>query len=171
MKIKSFLVIIAFPVLGMVSCGKIQSLPPQPHISYTNFTVFDTVDIYLGNAGKGGRLKFAFQDGDGDLGLPNDPVAGEDSVNLFITMYRIRNGVEELAPSDDPLKPSGYRIPYIDRSGRNKILKGTISVTFFYLFYSEADSIKYDFFVKDRAGNISNSASTGVISVFSDGVY
>lgn len=170
MKIKSFLAIISLSVFGMVSCGKIESVPPQPHISFTNFSVFDTIDP-LGNVGKGGRLKFAFRDGDGDLGLPDTPVTGQDSVNLFVTMYRIRNGVEEIAPADDPLKPSAYRIPYIDRSGRNKILKGTISVTFFYLFYTDADSVKYDFFVKDRAGNISNIDSTGVISIFSNGVY
>ncbi|MGB8491616.1 MAG: hypothetical protein WCE64_11225 [Bacteroidales bacterium] len=170
MKIKSFLVIISFSVFGMASCGKIESVPPQPRISYTDFSVFDTIDP-LGNTGKGGRLKFKFQDGDGDLGLPDTPVAGEDSVNLFFTMYRIRDGVEIIAPPDDPLYPSSYRIPYIDRSGRNKILKGTISVTFFYLFYTDADSVKYDFFVKDRAGNISNSDSTGVISIFSNGVY
>ena len=40
------------------------------------------------------------------------------------------------APDNDPLKPSSYRIPYMERLGQNKILKGTISVTFLYLFYS-----------------------------------
>ena len=41
-----------------------------------------------------------------------------------------------LLPDNDPLKPSAYRIPYMERLGQNKILKGTISVTFLYLFYS-----------------------------------
>ena len=40
------------------------------------------------------------------------------------------------APDNDPFKPIAYRIPYMERLGQNKILKGTISVTFLYLFYS-----------------------------------
>jgi hypothetical protein len=67
------------------------------------------------------------------------------------------------APDDDPLKPSAYRIPYMERTGQDKILKGTISVTFLYLFYSPSDTIRYDFYIKDRAGNVSNVASTSEI--------
>jgi len=64
---------------------------------------------------------------------------------------------------NDPLKPSPYRIPYMERLGQNKILKGTISVTFLYLFYSPTDTIRYDFYIKDRALNESNVASTSEI--------
>ena len=56
-----------------------------------------------------------------------------------------------------------YRIPYMERLGVNKILRGTISLTFLYLFYSPGDTIKYDFYIKDRALNESNVASTGEI--------
>jgi len=72
---------------------------------------------------------------------------------------------------NDPLKPSPYRIPYMVRLGQNKILKGTISVTFLYLFYSPEDTIKYDFYVKDRALNESNVASTNEIVLSADKTY
>lgn len=156
---------------ALISCGKIQTLPDVPKIEYRSFTVFDTVDI-LGNSAKGGRLKFYFEDGDGDLGLPAPTPEGEgDSINLFLTLFRMKDGVIGPAPDNDPFKPSGYRIPYMETAGQNKILKGTIAVTFFYLFYSESDTIRYDFFVKDRADHESNTISTSEIPIFYNGVY
>lgn len=158
-------------VFVLYSCGKIQTLPNIPHIEFTNFQIFDTVDI-LGNTAKCGRLKFYFEDGDGNIGLPS-PVEGQtqDSINLFFTLYRTKDGAEILAPADDPLKPSNYRIPFMEKTGQNTILRGTISVTFLYLFYSSGDTIRYEFFLKDRAENSSNTASTGKIAVFVNGNY
>ena len=64
----------------------------------------------------------------------------------------------------DPLLPSAaYRIPYMERLGQNKILKGTISISFIYQSYSPTDTIRYDFYIKDRAINESNVASTNEI--------
>jgi hypothetical protein len=173
MKIKTCLVIVVFSVLALISCGKIDTLPEEPRIEFTSFTVFDTVDI-LGNTVKGGRLKFYFEDGDGNVGL-NPPSAEDeellDSINLFLTLYRMNNGSITPAPDNDPMKPTGYRIPYMERTGQNKILKGNISVIFMYLFYSEEDSIRYDFYIKDRAENLSNTVSTGIIPLFNNGTY
>ena len=167
-KIGAFGVLLVFVLF---SCGKIETLPAIPSIKFTNFQIFDTIDI-LGNTAKGGRLKFDFEDGDGNVGLPA-PVEGQqqDSTNLFFTLYRVRNGVETLAAADDPLKPSNYRIPFMEKTGQNKILRGSISVTFLYLFYSESDTIRYEFYLKDRADNSSNTASTGKISIFVNGIY
>ena len=57
------------------------------------------------------------------------------------------------------------------RLGQNKILRGTISVTFLYLFYSPTDTIKYDFYIKDRALHESNVASTSEIVISTNNVY
>jgi hypothetical protein len=163
-----FLIIISFSILD--SCHKVERLPVVPHIEFTSFTIFDTTDI-LGNNSKGGRLKFYFEDGDGDMGL-NAPEADQtDSTNLFFTLFRKKGGVMLPAPDNDPLKPSAYRIPYMERLGQNKILKGTISVTFLYLFYSPADTIRYDFYIKDRALNESNVASTNEIVLSVNNIY
>jgi hypothetical protein len=163
-----FLIVISLLVLN--SCLKVEHLPAVPHIEFTSFTIFDTTDI-LGNNSKGGRLKFHFEDGDGDLGL-NAPTGDQtDSTNLFFTLFRKEGGVMVPAPDNDPLKPSAYRIPYMERSGQNKILKGTISVTFLYLFYSPADTIRYDFYIKDRALNESNVVSTNEIVLSVNNTY
>ena len=157
-------------VFGFFSCGKIETLPPVPSIEFTSFEVFDTTDI-LGNDSKGGRLKFYFEDGDGDLGLKYPSAATPtDTTNLFLSLYRKSGGAMVPVPDNDPLKPSDYRIPYMERTGQNKILRGTISVTFLYLFYSEADTIKYEFYIKDRAGNESNLATTCEIVLVENGI-
>jgi hypothetical protein len=164
-------VIFSLVLLAAGSCKKIVQLPPEPHIEFTSFTVFDTVDI-LGNDGKAGRLKFYFEDGDGNVGLnepSGNPVA--DSTNLFFTLYRKTNGEMISASENDPLRPSPYRIPFMDRQGQNKILKGTISVTFLYLFYNASDTIKYDFYLRDRALNDSNLETTSEIIISENNIY
>jgi hypothetical protein len=61
----------------------------------------------------------------------------------------------------------------MQRTGRNKILKGTIAITFFYTMYSPADSdiIKYRFFIKDRAENVSDTAWTPEIHLSKNNIY
>jgi hypothetical protein len=136
--------------------------------------VFDTIDI-LNNPSKAGRLKFKFEDGDGDIGLASPQISGLiDSTNLFFMLYRKTGGTMVLvSDSADLLKPASYRIPYMDRLGQNKILKGSISVTFLYTFYEPKDSniVRYDFFIKDRADNVSDTASTADISLSINGSY
>lgn len=174
MRTINHLVIILIAVLALGSCRKIEQLPPAPHIEFTSFAVFDTLDI-LGNPYKGGRLKFYFEDGDGDLGLESPEVSGAiDSTNLFFTLYRKTGGsMVQVPDSGDLMKPNSYRIPYMERLGQNKILKGTISVTFLYTFYEPKDSniIRYDFFIKDRADNVSDTASTSEIPLSVNGLY
>lgn len=166
----NFAIILALLAIAFSSCTDIKSLPVEPRIKFTSFTVFDTVDI-LGNTAKGGRLKFYFEDGDGNVGLPPPEGVNTDSTNLYLTLYRMTNGVLSRAPEDDPLNPSDYRIPYMQKKGQNTILQGTIAVTFLYLFFSEDDSVKYSFYIRDRDENISNTDSTTVIPISVNGTY
>lgn len=171
MKKRNYLVLIpAILLLSQWACKKIEHLPPVPKIEYKNFTVFDTIDI-LGNRAKGGKLNFYFEDGDGDLGMDTPDGSQADTNNLIVTLYRKVNGQMVLAPVNDPLTPSSYRIPFMKREGQNKILKGTISVTFLYLFYTSADTIQYEFYVKDRAQNMSNVATTNEIIISQNKTY
>ena len=171
MRIIKYLVIILIVVFALDSCRKIEQLPPVPHIEFTSFTIFDTIDI-LENKAKGGRLKFYFEDGDGDLGLKGLSENQADTTNMFLTLFRKQGGKMVPAPDIDPLLPySSYRIPYMERLGLNKILKGTISVTFLYMFYSPGDTIRYDFYIKDRALNESNVASTVEIVISANNIY
>ncbi len=79
------------------ACGRIEQLSPVPRIEFRSFAVFDTVDL-LGNEAKGGRLKFYFEDGDGNIGL-NEPTEEEsDTNNLFMTLYSKTNCTMNPAP-------------------------------------------------------------------------
>jgi len=150
-------IVVALPFFS--GCEKIRQLPPEPVVEFRQFTMSDTVDI-LGNPAKAGILEFYFEDGDGDIGL-KQPVEGQtDTTNLFFTLYNKENGVFTEADDSDPNDPSDYRIPYMEREGQNKILQGIIEITFLYFFYEITDTIMYDFYIKDRAGNESNIAST-----------
>jgi hypothetical protein len=171
MRIKKYLIviIIAVPLLG--SCLKIQQLPAVPHIEFRSFAVFDTITI-LGEY-KAGRLVFYFEDGDGDVGLEAPTGYQTDTTDLFLTLLRKKGGImDTITDKTDPLLPyPSYMIPYMERTGVNKILKGTISVTFLYLFYNPTDTISYDFYIEDRALNKSNIESTGEIALSSNHVY
>jgi hypothetical protein len=170
MRTIKYLVIILIALFTLCSCRKIEQLPPIPHIEFTSFAVFDTIDI-LGNSAKAGTLKFHFIDGDGDIGLKTPSSNQPDTTDMFFTLFRKTGGNMVPANDNDPLKPSSYRIPYMERLGQNKILKGSISVTFLYLFYSQGDTIRYDFFIKDRAANESNTVSTSEIVLSVNAIY
>jgi hypothetical protein len=59
----------------------------------------------------------------------------------------------------------------MERLGQNKILKGTISVTMIYQSYAAGDTIKYDFYITDRALNESNMVSTNEIIIAKNSIY
>ncbi len=146
------------------SCRKTQTYPEIPEIEYKSFLFRDTTDL-LGNKGLVGNLVFSFVDGDGDIGLKQPP----DSIdpgdpgysNLFFTLFDMQDGIL-VEIGDDELKfPLNYRIPYLEPRGMDKSLTGEIEVEFTYLLF-EFDTIKYDFYITDRAGNVSNTESTPI---------
>ncbi len=145
------------------SCRKIESYPVIPEIEYKSFTLRDTIDP-LGNPGKIGELLFGFVDGDGDIGLPQPDSTTTDTTNfnLFITMYEMLDGEFIKVDEDDLETPLNYRIPYIESEGQNKTLKGEIQVDFFYLII-KYDTIKYKFYIVDRALHKSNDQETDTI--------
>ncbi|MFO7574665.1 MAG: hypothetical protein R6W67_05865 [Bacteroidales bacterium] len=157
-------------VLIMTSCLEIEKLPPEPRIEFRSFVISDTTDI-LGNDAKAGKLTFYFEDGDGDIGLSSGYSGVTETHNLFLVLYRKTEGVMLPAEPLDPLYPSPYRIPHLERLGQNKILKGEITVTILYDFYETGDTIMYDFYVRDRATNESNIESTCEIPVAVNGIY
>lgn len=164
--------VLIIAALSLSSCHKIMQLSVIPHIEFTSFQVFDTTDL-LGNECKGGRLKFYFEDGDGNVGMYS--IEGDTvtkTTNLFFTIFRKTNTTYNEV-TDSLMKASDYTIPYMERTGRNKILKGTIAVTFLYTFYSVPDSdiFRYRFFIKDRAENMSDTVWTCDIPLSVNNLY
>ncbi len=159
------LIITIIILLSGLSCQKIESLPEIPSISFKSFILKDTTDA-LGNVGKIGELTFDFEDGDGDIGLKPADSLTVDSTNLFFTMFNKIDG-EFIEVSEDDLETTlNYRIPYIEKEGQNKALKGDIQIDFLYYHTFEYDTIKYSFFIVDRALHKSNIETTPEIVVF-----
>ena len=161
------LILLITLLLSGLSCKKIESLPEIPSISFNSFILKDTTDV-LGNEGKIGELIFDFEDGDGDIGLtqPDNLSVDSTNFNLFFTLFGKIDG-EFIEVSENDLEtPLNYRIPYIEKEGQNKALKGEIQVDFRYYHTFEYDTIKYSFFIVDRALHKSNVETTPEIAMF-----
>lgn len=149
------------------SCRKIESYPVIPSIEFQSFTIRDTFYTSLGSQGKVGELVFGFVDGDGDIGFLSDSTANDTTsiYDLFLTLYENLNG--EFFKVDDLEPPLNYHLPYIEREGQNKTLKGEIQVKieYFELFKEllNYDTIKFEFFIIDRAFHKSNVEETDTI--------
>jgi len=156
---KYILTLIIFSITG---CGEIETYPDTPVINYKDYTIYLTTDD-LGNEIVLIELNIEFTDGDGDIGfkqpsLPNVP----DSIkfNLYLSLYDYKNG--QFEEVEDTLGTQNYRIPYIEREGQNKALKGNIYVELEYqrIIY---DTIFYSFYIVDRKFHKSNVDSSDVI--------
>ncbi len=161
MKFVKYIFLIIISVL-LTGCPDIEVIPEIPEIEFLSFTLNEDVDD-LGNVILMGELIFSFQDGDGDIGLPEpDTITQIDSTDydLFFTMYKKIGGVYIQLGEDDLGTPLNYRIPYIEpREGQNKILRGEINILFEYPTI-QYDTIRYDFYITDRALHRSNVEST-----------
>ncbi len=154
-------VIMAFSL----SCQKVESISEIPYIEFKSFELRDTIDI-LGNPGKIGELIFKFEDGDGDIGLEQPDSISSDTTNynLFFTLYEKIEGQFQKVDEEDLETPLNYRIPYIENIGQNKTLKGEVKVEFYYYLLMLYDTIKYEFYMVDRAMHESNVETTTEIA-------
>jgi hypothetical protein len=152
-----------FFLVSFYSCHKIEKVSPIPEINFKSFTITSAYDT-LGNPIKLGELVFSFIDGDADIGVDQTAQPGDSNYyNIFLIPYKKVDGVYSQIEVDPYLPPLNYRIPYdsrMDRVGQDKTLKGEISVKIQYQVVPPYDTIKYDFYVRDRAYNKSNVAST-----------
>jgi hypothetical protein len=95
-------------------------------------------------------ISFSYDDLDGDLGQ-NDP----NATNLFITDSR--NSVTY-----------SYRISQLSPDGSNIHIKGNLNAVIKNTAItdnSSAQSVTYSLYIKDRAGNVSNTITTTAITI------
>jgi hypothetical protein len=165
-KMKQFInILLVFLFIFLSGCPNVEPLPEIPYIEFKDFTLAESVDD-LGNEVILGELLFFFQDGDGDVGLhePDTIFPGDTTnYNLYFTMFKKENQEYIKLDEDDLGSPLYYRIPFIEREGQNKTLKGEIEVTFEYLTI-EYDTIRYAFYIIDRQKHKSNTDTTFDIS-------
>ncbi|MDP4186444.1 MAG: hypothetical protein Q8907_07595 [Bacteroidota bacterium] len=156
---KKLIVLLLVAGAIVYSCDKLETYPPVPEIHFKNFTIIDSATDYYQ---KKGVLAIDFVDGDGDLGL--DTASTVDSLNadVFIKLQKKINGQYITDTSK-----YNYIMPYMEKTGQNKTLKGTIKIKFEYTkaFINQYDTIRYYFYIVDRAKHHSNTDTTSDIGL------
>jgi hypothetical protein len=143
-----------------IACEPFEKVSEIPQITFKDFRLFE-IDT-LSNTIKVGELAFDFIDGDADLGVNPEYSGSNDSINLYLIPFEKTDGMYVQIPGDT-LK---YQIRYdekLDRIGQNKTIKGEISLIIYYFIEPAYDTIKYDFYIYDRARHQSNVESTSDI--------
>lgn len=143
------------------ACEEIKTYPEIPSVDYQSFSLYATTDA-LGNKILLGKLEFEFTDGDGDIGL-NQPESENppDSLlyNLYLSLYEKQD--TGFTKTED-INSLNFRVPYIERKGQNKTLKGRITIDLEYKII-EYDTFFYTFYIVDRQFNKSNVDSSDVL--------
>ena len=141
------------------SCMKKEVYPDTPEIAFQSFVLgFDT-----GKVAKKGYLTISFKDGNGDIGLRPDetqPPFDTGSIyyyNYIIDYYEKQNGNYVKLSFTTPFSA---RIPYLTPDDPNKAIKGIIVDTLTLNPNPAHDTIKFKFFIYDRALHKSNVDST-----------
>jgi hypothetical protein len=165
-------IILFFLVMAVVSCRKKESYSVIPEIHYSRFLL--EVDT-AAHVARRGILEFTFQDGDGDIGLPSNylqPPFNPGSkyyYNLIIKYFEKQHGkfieVPLLSWNPDSARYDTItfdaRIPWLTPNLGDKAISGTIQDTLFIDNpLSPYDTIKFTFYIYDRALHKSNVDST-----------
>ncbi len=168
--------------MALFSCQKFNEYPVEPHITFEKFTllldsVYDPVHDTVVLITNKGVLSFKYTDGDGDLGLTDmDTLPPFDKgspyyYNIIVKYYEKRNGVFQQVPRINPdgtvdtINFNG-RLPYLTPTGVHKAITGIIEDTLLVNNpASSFDTIKFKFYIYDRALHKSNEEETPEIIV------
>jgi len=141
------LLVLVLGCLTMYCCKKAPTYPATPSLTWLNASP-NPVKIGTDSL----VLKFAFTDGDGDLGAAD--------TSVFVTDIR-PNSIN---------KPFTYtfNLPSIPSKGSYKQITGNISINMYSNNscrpgHDTRDTVSYSIYVKDKAGNKSNTINTPLI--------
>jgi hypothetical protein len=146
-------------VLILDSCEPVEDISDIPEIHFKEISdsyivVDNSITTYYRD------LTFTFKDGDADIGVPAN--SSDSPNNLILIPFRKLNGVYD---SIDPeLYQREYKIKEHDLLNSDKAVQGEIKVSINYPFPLPFDTIRYNFYIIDQAGNQSNTDSTADIA-------
>ena len=133
---------IVLAILLFFGCkDRTPNYPITPNIEFLQF---------LQNGNGTATAKFAFKDGDQDIGNGNN-----DIHDIFLTLYQKNGNVW------DSILTNGYSVPQMNKDG-NRAYEGEIEVQLFEP-YALPPATKYLVYLKDRAGHFSNKVWTNEI--------
>jgi hypothetical protein len=159
----SIIPIVIISALFCTSCKPYDQFSEVPEIHFKSFTRYlylpDNMDTI-----EAADLIFTFQDGNADFGVDIN-ANRTDTVNLLLIPYQKLNGAYDLLDADlYGRKYTIYKNDQLNRADqKNKSIRGEIKVQIEYPLPPPFDTIRYDFYIVDRAGNKSNVESTSDI--------
>jgi hypothetical protein len=150
----------------LVSCENIPQYPSVPEIHYKSLAFTRVYDTALASYQDYGILTFSFRDGDADLGVYQEVDTNQnypDSVRhgIFISFFSKENGkyIEQIIVRNNDTLSFDSWLPYnskMDRVGQDKTIKGTIKVSMSFVDTLPYDTMRFQFFIRDRAMHKSN---------------
>lgn len=158
--IQKLIPLVLITLITFVSCEREENISDIPQIGFKSldgpFLIQQgTITSY------GAELVFEFRDGDSDFGVDMTE-RPQDSINLYMLAFQKINGIYDSI--DFNLYGRKYTIKKDDKLDREGSVKGEIKVLVTYVIKPPFDTIRYDFYILDRAGNKSNIESTSDIS-------
>jgi hypothetical protein len=157
----------ALLALVFVGCEKIKSYPEVPRVEYDAYKVSLSPDILQPELlNYDVTFKFRVEDGNGDIGLGQGDTLGVFApkskyyFNLFVALYRKVNGVYV-----KDANATGWNWRLSDkmiRTGGNKTLIADVEKTNTLLpdDFTAVDTVRFEFYVVDRALNSSDTIHT-----------
>jgi hypothetical protein len=162
MRRTSFILVL---IVGLItvfigSCEPVKNISDIPSVKFKKLEgpyriVNGTVTYY------GATLVFSFADGNSDFGVDTNSKPA-DTKNFFMIPFQKLNGIYDSVDAD--IYGRKYTIKKADKLDRDgEPIEGEISVDIQYLLLPPFDTMRYDFYIVDRAGNKSNVESTADI--------
>ena len=145
-------VIILSSALFFVACNKDGDFSPIPQIE-----VMGVARENNGFKDTAATVTIYFADGDGDLGVFDDGTQKEN--NFIISCFEKKNDVWNF------LIDLSAPFPTITPTGSNKSIDGTIDYLMPLPPNVSNDTLRYELYIIDRAGNESNKVTTNEIVV------
>lgn len=149
----------AMMLLVWAGCIREEQYPLEPVIAFNEFATLKDV------SGKDsiGAFTINYTDGDGDIGLQDADTLDGLRYNYFMRIFQHVNGQEEEVLPIDSSSSFNGRIPYLTPNGRNKNIKGDITL-YIELYYMrqalKSDTIAFEVYIQDRALHSSNVVRT-----------
>ena len=149
---------------GLSSCIKEDQYPVVPQIEFSGYGIYSAVD----GTDSACKINISYTDGDGDIGLTEDDILEPYKYNYYLKWMQLVDGqmIEVVLPNDSIT--FNARIPILTPSGRNKNIKGDISMNFDLYFNSyllTSDTIGFEIYIIDRALNKSNTVTTPKLAI------
>jgi hypothetical protein len=154
----SFFLLVSL-ITCMSGCIKEEQYPPRPQIEFGSFSTVRDV------SGKDslGVITISYTDGDGNIGLYSWDTVEPYKYNFYLKfMQYVNNELVEVKPVDSTVTFNA-RIPILTPKGRNKNIKGDISM-YLELYFArqilQSDTVAFEIYIKDRTLLESNVIET-----------